>query len=187
MKRLTYLFFAVLMMGCQPKSEPAETAQEEAPAPVMAYFGAQITEDGAVNSVEIPDRLAGMDSIRVKVIGSIDKVCQAKGCWMTMRVNDEQTMHVSFKDYGFFVPKDIDGKEAIIDGYAYIETQSVDELRHYAEDAGKSQEEIDAITEPELNLSFVADGVIVMDYQINTTEEVEESADELEDHAEHNE
>ena len=85
---------------------------------------------------------------------------------MSMRVNEEQFMHVSFKDYGFFVPKDIDGKETIIDGYAYIETMSVDDLRHYAEDEGKSAEEIEAITEPETNLSFVADGVIVKDYAV---------------------
>ena len=83
-----------------------------------------------------------------------------------MRVNDEQSMHVSFKDYGFFVPKDIDGKETVIEGYAYIETMSVDDLKHYAEDEGKTVEEIDAITEPETNLSFVADGVIVKDYSV---------------------
>ena len=87
-----------------------------------------------------------------------------------MQVSDEQNMHVSFKDYGYFVPKDIDGKESIIEGYAYMETMSVDDLKHYAEDAGKSQEEIDAITEPETKLSFVADGVIVKDYEVASAE-----------------
>jgi hypothetical protein len=42
-----------------------------------------------------------------------------------------------------------------------MKTTSVAELQHYAEDAGKSKEEIAKITEPKLELTFVADGVIV--------------------------
>ena len=34
-------------------------------------------------------------------------------------------------------------------------------LKHYAEDAGKSQKEIDKITKPEYKISFIADGVII--------------------------
>jgi len=36
-------------------------------------------------------------------------------------------------------------------------------LRHYAEDAGKSEEEIMTITEPEYVLTFTADGVIIQE------------------------
>jgi hypothetical protein len=42
-----------------------------------------------------------------------------------------------------------------------VSETSVEELRHYAEDAGKSQEEIEAITEPKKTYSFVADGVLL--------------------------
>ena len=48
-------------------------------------------------------------------------------------------------------------------GMAYMDTTSVDMLRHLAEDAGKSQEEIDAITQPELTLAFEATGVVIKD------------------------
>jgi hypothetical protein len=34
-------------------------------------------------------------------------------------------------------------------------------LKHYAEDAGKSEEEIAQITEPSYDLGFTADGVII--------------------------
>jgi len=34
-------------------------------------------------------------------------------------------------------------------------------LKHLAEDEGKSQEEIDAITEPKMEYTFVAHGVII--------------------------
>jgi hypothetical protein len=36
-------------------------------------------------------------------------------------------------------------------------------LRHYAQDAGKSKEEIDKITEPKHMLTFLADGVLITD------------------------
>jgi hypothetical protein len=72
-------------------------------------------------------------------------------------------MRVTFKDYGFFMPKDISGKSVVIDGYAYIETTSVDILRHYAEDAGKSKAEIEAIKEPLRELSYEAAGVLLME------------------------
>lgn len=102
----------------------------------------------------------GAEKIQVK--GRIDAVCQAKGCWMTM-VSDtpgQDTMFVKFKDYGFFMPKDLGGQDVIMRGDAYYEETSVDELRHYAEDEGQSEEEIMKITEPLVELKFLAEGVI---------------------------
>jgi len=68
---------------------------------------------------------------------------------------------VKFKDYGFFVPKDIDGEEVIINGKAFVNEVSVEEQRHYAKDAGQSEEEIAAITKPKKTYSFEADGVLL--------------------------
>ena len=71
-------------------------------------------------------------------------------------------MMVRFKDYGFFVPtKGLEGRRAVMQGYASKETTDVATLRHYAEDAGKSKEEIAKITEPETSLMFLADGVLI--------------------------
>ena len=100
----------------------------------------------------------------VKVKAKVEAVCQAKGCWMNL--HDEaiadKSVFVKFKDYGFFVPKDIAGYDVILEGKAYIEETSVDELRHYAEDEGKSAEEIAAITEPVEEFKFMATGVEVI-------------------------
>ena len=41
------------------------------------------------------------------------------------------------------------------------DTISVERLRHYAEDAGKSSDEIEKIVKPEFKLSFLADGVAI--------------------------
>ena len=86
-----------------------------------------------------------------------------KGCWMKMNVNND-TILVRFKDYGFFVPKNgIEGKSSVINGKISIDTLSIDQLKHYAEDAGKTKAEIALINEPEITISFLADGVIIKD------------------------
>jgi hypothetical protein len=75
---------------------------------------------------------------------------------------DNDAVMVRFKDYGFFVPKDIAGRRVLMNGYAFKELTPVDELRHYAEDAGKSAEEIAAITEPKAEIKFLASGVFLI-------------------------
>jgi len=96
-----------------------------------------------------------------KLEGQILSTCPMKGCWMKMSV-ELDTILVRFKDYGFFVPKSgAEGKSAIINGKLSVDTLSVAQLRHYAEDAGKSKEEVSKIVKPEITISFLADGVVI--------------------------
>ena len=96
-----------------------------------------------------------------KLEGQILSTCPMKGCWMKMSV-ERDTILVRFKDYGFFVPKSgAEGKYAIINGKLSVDTLSVAQLRHYAEDAGKSNEEVSKIINPEITISFLADGVVI--------------------------
>lgn len=124
-------------------------------------FGKKINEKSAIAASQLPTKMGDKESMSAKVTGIVESVCQAKGCWMKVKMDNGETMRVSFKDYGFFVPKDIMGKTVVMEGVAEKKTTPVDELRHYAMDAGKSKEEIAKITEPENELAFVADGVIV--------------------------
>ncbi len=131
----------------------------------MSYesFGALISPEEAKDVSEITKNLLSMDSTTAKVTGVVAEVCQVKGCWMTVNDRDmpSDPLFVKFKDYGFFVPKDLAGKNVIMEGTAYREVTSVDELRHYAKDAGKSKAEIEAILEPKEELRFLAHGVLV--------------------------
>mgnify|MGYP003327772052 CR=1 FL=1 len=78
---------------------------------------------------------------KVKVEGEILSTCPMKGCWMKLSVAQD-TILVRFKDYGFFVPKTgVKGSIAIVNGYLSIDTLSVAQLRHYAEDSGKNKNE----------------------------------------------
>lgn len=124
-------------------------------------FGDKIKADGAVDAGAFLKAMEGQDSMEVKIKAPIVAVCQKKGCWMNIDLGDGKTMMVRFKDYGFFVPKDASGRTAVMQGKAFKEVLSVEMLRHYAEDGGKSKEEIEKITEPETRLSFEASGVLI--------------------------
>ena len=127
----------------------------------ISYHGKKITENGAIPAVQLATKMGDKTQMPAKVEGTVESVCKVKGCWMKVKTGDGQTMRVTFKDYGFFVPKDIVGKTVVVEGTAETTTTPVADLRHYAQDAGKSKEEIAKITEPEKELAFVADGVIV--------------------------
>lgn len=127
----------------------------------VSYHGKKITEKGAIPATELAAKMGTKDKMTAKVEGTVLDVCPKKGCWMKVKTAEGQTMRVMFKDYAFFVPKDITGKTVVIEGVAESTVTPVDDLRHYAKDAGKSKEEIEKITEPEKAITFMADGVIV--------------------------
>ncbi|MES2517969.1 MAG: DUF4920 domain-containing protein [Bacteroidota bacterium] len=127
----------------------------------QSFHGEQITEKGAISATELETKLTTKEEMPAKVTGVVESVCKAAGCWMKVKTTDGKTMRVTFKDYGFFVPKDITGKTVVFEGVAKVKTTSVAMLKHYAEDGGKSKEEIAKITEPEKAIGFVATGVIV--------------------------
>ena len=137
------------------------TSEEEA----NETFGAAFEASEVVGFDDLYAEVTDQDSMNVQVQGTVESVCQAKGCWMNIVSTETENaeMMVKFKDYGFIMHKDIAGRQVIMNGVVYYETTPVDELRHYAEDAGKSEEEIAAITEPKRELKFLADGVILLD------------------------
>ena len=159
MRVLIFLFsIQLLLMGCKnDKVTPVDSSQ-------YASYGEKISEKNAIGKEEMMQKYAAMnegDTIYTKFATSINEVCKKKGCWMKLNLGNEQESMVRFKDYSFFVPKDIDNKDVIVSGKAYVTTISVDMLKHYAKDGGASQEEIDKITEPEQTYAFEADGVLL--------------------------
>ncbi|MBD78496.1 MAG: DUF4920 domain-containing protein [Crocinitomicaceae bacterium] len=163
-------------------SENTETEESRESGIVSpSMFGAEITVEEVTSKDEFFEQLKTTDTLRDIVIsGKIASVCQKKGCWMKVDLGDESLVFVKFLDYEFFMPKDSDGSLAIMQGNAYAETVSIEERKHYAEDAGKSEEEIAAITEPKTTYSFMASGVILKDYvrKERTTPSEEESTEE---------
>ena len=122
-----------------------------------------IDTDGTTNGADMRAALDKSGRAKVRFEGEITATCAKKGCWMDV-ASGEDTVFVRFLDYGFFVPTEgAEGKRTVVQGEAFYDTLTVPMLKHYAADAGKSQEEIDAITEPELRLAFTATGVMIED------------------------
>ena len=95
--------------------------------------------------------------------GEIISSCPKKGCWVKVDANSEEVF-VTFKNYSFFVPKEgIQGKNIIINGDIKIDTISIYQLKHYAYDAGKSEDIISKIKEPKITKSIEATGVAIID------------------------
>ena len=125
------------------------------------YYGQKIDFQGIDNYYSVKNDLLKVNKKHVKIKGKILSSCPMKGCWMKVNV-DNDTLLVRFKDYGFFVPKSgLEGKSTILSGVISIDTLSVAQLKHYAEDAGKTIKEINLIKNPQLTLSVLADGVII--------------------------
>lgn len=151
------------------RSEMEATDEKEggstrvAPATPGQTYGTAVTPERAVPMSALAAALGTRDSAQVKLVGKASAVCQAKGCWMTLTTANGQQMRVRFRDYAFFVPKDLSGHEVVVSGWAHRSTVLQAELQHYAKDAGKTDQEIASITEDEQQLTFLADGVLVRD------------------------
>jgi hypothetical protein len=127
------------------------------------WYGEKVNPEGAVNINEVVARLKdGSQAFDQKITAKIVEVCPKKGCWLKLGLDDGTTAMVKMKDYGFFLPLAAQGKTVVIDGEIKIKTTSVSELKHYAEDAMKSKEEIDAITKPEEEVRVMAKGIVVV-------------------------
>ena len=140
---------------------------------VVLTFAACVSKDYMSFGILIPDKPSHTytsvleqaqngDELNVVLEGEITQTCAKKGCWMDVKVSDNDTIMVRFKEYGFFVPKQgVEGSKTLVKGNVKMDTISVEMLRHYAEDAGDSEEEILKITEAKYELSFIADGVLI--------------------------
>ncbi len=158
MKRInTLLVFLVTICAVNAQNHQSTTSG-------MAAFGAEIEADGALNVQEMAEKyqvLAVNDTLRTKFMATVTNVCQAKGCWMKLQLQDGTEAMVKFKDYAFFMPTDIAGKEVIVNGKAFVEEMGIEDQKHYAKDAGKSEAEIARITTPLKSFGFEADGVLL--------------------------
>ncbi len=183
MKTITFALAAAALLtlgacGSTAKSgvakDSAASATTAANAPIKDAFGT-IPTPGSNYGAGVSAKAQPMDyatfvktveakgSIETVVAGTVLEVCQKKGCWMTLQaLEGAENLSVRFKDYGFFMPKTLSGSRVLVEGTAKRTEVSVADLRHYAEDAGKTAAEIAAITEPEVEIELTATGVRVL-------------------------
>ncbi len=131
-----------------------------AAGPAPAVYGrapALTTVTPLADILRDPARFADRD---VRVQGVVSGVCQRKGCWMMLR-DGQSEVRVRFRDYAFFVPRDVSGREAAVEGTARVEVVSESMRRHLASDAGTPPAEVARITGDQTTVQLVADAVAV--------------------------
>jgi len=155
------LVIFAMVLSCKGQNT-TEVVQAEDQA--MQSFGARIAATDAKDSKKMLAQYTAMgqtDSLQTKFTAKVKEVCKSKGCWMTLELENGEEAMVRFKDYGFFMPKDIVGKEVIVNGIAFVEAMSIEDQKHYAEDGGATPEELAKIIAPKRTYGFEADGVLL--------------------------
>ncbi|GGE08701.1 MULTISPECIES: DUF4920 domain-containing protein [Sphingobacterium] len=139
----------------------AQTAIQ--PAKAGVNYGKKVDKKGAITVKQLEKNLASQETYTGKVEGEVVQVCTKKGCFLTLKTEaGKEPIMVRFTDYGYFVPQDLIGKTVVLEGKAKVKETTVEWQKHYAEDMGKSKEEIAKIDKPRKDISLVADGVLVV-------------------------
>ncbi|MDH5599219.1 MAG: DUF4920 domain-containing protein [Cyclobacteriaceae bacterium] len=172
MKRMKMPFFVVFaatffaLAACNSKetteqenATATDSTSENVESGPVGEFGDKLSDSEPLDLAQFIAMMSEnkTDSLDTKIEAEIIDVCQMKGCWMKLDIGDGKTMRVSFKDYSFFVPKDAKGQIAVIEGKAKREVVDVETLKHYAQESG--EENLEEITEPKEEISFVANAV----------------------------
>ncbi|MBX2930328.1 MAG: DUF4920 domain-containing protein [Chitinophagaceae bacterium] len=157
MKRI-FLLGAVLFAFTTLKAQPPKGNADKGDV-----YGQKFDYTDVVDIATLPKTLESVDSINGTFRAKIVEVCPKKGCWLRLFIDENTTAFVKMKDYAFFLPVAAEGKTVILHAEAKLKVTSVKELKHYAEDAKKSKEEIDAITKPEKEIRLLASGIVVVE------------------------
>lgn len=161
-----------------PQSAEAEIASSSAETVLV---GEALPAGDALTADALVAQADDLDGQAVLVEGQIEKVCQQAGCWLTFVTDAGQAVRVNVPrdeedNYVFTFPKDAGGRTARVAGTFTVEEESVEILRHYAEDEGASEEEVAAITEPRLTLALEASGAELTGQPNPTEPETTENA-----------
>lgn len=156
MKKL--LLAAALFAGVSASAQD----KEKVPAAKGVVYGVVADEAGAITPDEIKDKLVN-DQFEGRVKAKVTEVCKAEGCWIKVQRADGTSMMVRAKNHAFLMPENIVGKTVLMEGNATVKETTEEMRKHYAEDAGKSKEEIAKIKGSEKDVQFAAKGVKVLD------------------------
>ena len=163
-KNILMLALFALIVACKKENTTKTTKPETKIS--YASFGKKITPENALSkekAFEVFKNLKKGDTVAIKFKTKINSSCKKKGCWMRLDLGDKNETLVRFKDYGFFVPLNAQGKDVVVNGKAYLDVVTVDQLRHYAKDEGLSEDEINKINDEEITYAVESDGVLLVE------------------------
>ncbi|MDH5492325.1 MAG: DUF4920 domain-containing protein [Myxococcales bacterium] len=170
--KITPLFAAALLLGACTSSSPEPVSPEgeahaggetrgHAEGPPEAtlledgtrLYGAALSEREATPLAQILADPSSFDGQTVLTEGVVSQVCQRSGCWMELRVEAEGPgVMVPMAGHAFFLPQEIVGSRATIEGTVGLEERTADDQEHL---------ESEGASEAGSGLSIEATGVVV--------------------------
>ncbi len=141
-----------------PHSDHAEVAAEHArraqdPQPIRALedgarvFGAEVTDREATALATIVSEPSRFDGQVVKTEGVIAQVCQRMGCWMELAAAEgERAVRVPMAGHSFFLPKDVAGRRATVEGTFEVAELDESAREHLREEGAQAADSALAIT-----------------------------------------
>ena len=144
--------------GAVPPAEGASAASAE-----HSCGGTHAKSDAASKDPKVVDSCGAAvvdeDGQTVRVSGTVAAVCQKAGCWMTLQDGTAEA-RIFTREHKFFMPKDIVGKRAEVEGKLRSKTVSAAFAKHLAEDGGKDPAKVEG---PQRESLVTAIGVRVLD------------------------
>ena len=143
----------------QTEGEEGQEDSEEQEEAKTEFGTKKVDVSKAISTEELIAQFEGKTEMEATFKAEINEVCSKMGCWINIDKGDGETFMVRFKDH-FTIPTETEvGTVAYLTGTAIQDTISVDDQRHYLEDANAPQEEIEAITEDKYSMTFIAEGI----------------------------
>lgn len=151
------LLIAGLSMGC--------SARENTEG--FKVYGGKAEVKDAMTLSEVVAKADKLKEQRVCVKAEITNVCAHRGCWMEVS-DGTRVARVRFTKSetcsdGFLVPRNAAGHRVYMNGTVEVVTLSEADAKHYAEDGGKSIDEIEKIKGPQTEITIFADAVMISD------------------------
>jgi hypothetical protein len=119
--------------SCPHGAAEGEAAEPQGPATGEGHFGAPFQLADAVPLGKAIE--TGAAEAPVKVSGTVEAVCQKKGCWMVVK-DGAESARVLMKDHGFAVPMDSRGKSVVVEGTLSSREFDEAQVKHLESDRG---------------------------------------------------
>jgi hypothetical protein len=175
---------ALVLIGCQSATKVAHSedvcentevvsaakpAQPAAPKKV-ATFGAEqkLTDADAVPVAKVLAEPAAYNDKYVRVTGKVTQVCAKKGCWLRVAPAEGSTaaagdIFIKFRDppAGRLIPMEAIGQNVTVEGTVKTGMMSERAARHFKEDGGASEEEVNKIVGPQKQMTITGAAVAI--------------------------
>ncbi|TAE83850.1 MAG: DUF4920 domain-containing protein [Bacteroidetes bacterium] len=114
MKSIVNILICLCLIACNndPRSSLSPTGA----------WGEPIENTATIDVKTVLQKLHVEQQIAVTTKGTIVDFCKGEGCWLTLQNEGGDPLWVEIKDNAFVLPYHIDGKTAIVQGVAVIDS-----------------------------------------------------------------